>query len=409
LGPELIPRRGVPRVVFFLACWTLAASAQASYGQMRLDGVGLFLALALTVVYGLFVDIGLLAGLFRHRAGLIGGLFVAVAMIGVVAVMVVSPNERAGFFGGAPGGAPLVILLATGAVFFPFIVIAPFAQYRAPREEGRTPGWVFAWMALQPALLPAFFVLANTEEHFWKQEYAAAQAVGRDTRAGGFGLIETSADRRHERIWGTGWSYPWHLQSPSGYLPRRSGWIAGLAQGVDASAPIAANEPLSAPDRAMLRTLVERHFTGYAIPNIEAKLMWDALEPGNFSRQLAPRGLSEPGVVSEEVIPRLLVRLEQQGELRVCPGGHMMDADRALLNKIVLAKVRDYDEARQREARAAVEGKEVQREMSEAPAPYRFMWKAANALGNVSGARAVSAPDWSGYPQRVERLCRGPK
>ncbi|HKU46792.1 MAG TPA: hypothetical protein VJQ58_07895 [Burkholderiales bacterium] len=376
---------------------------------MRLDGIGLFLALALAVAYGVIVDIALLARLFRHRAALIGGLIVALAMVALVGVMVASPNERAGFFGGAPGGASLVILLATGAVFFPFMVIAPLAQYLAAGQGGRTPGWVFAWMALQPALLPAFFVLANSEEHFWKQEYAAAQAVGRDTRAGAFGVIGASADRHHERIWGTGWSYPWRLQPPGGYLPRRSGWIAGLARGVDASAPIAANEPLSEPDRAMLRTLVERHFTGYAIPNIEAKLIWDALEPGNFSRQLAPRGLSEPGVVSEEVIPQLLVRLEQQGELRVCPGGHMMDADRAVLNKIVLAKVRDYDEARQREARAAAASKEVEREMSEAPAPYRFMWKAANALGKASGAQDVKAPDWSGYPQRVEQLCRGPK
>ena len=185
MGAELILRR-VPatRLLFFLASWTLAACAHASYGQMRLDGIGLFLALALSVAYGVIVDIALLARLFRHRAVLIGGLVVAVAMVALVAVMVASPNERAGFFGGAPGGASLVVLLATGAVFFPFMVIAPLAQYRASRQ-GRAPGWVFAWMALQPALLPAFLVLANTEEHFWKQEYAAAQAVGRDTRAGG--------------------------------------------------------------------------------------------------------------------------------------------------------------------------------------------------------------------------------
>ena len=69
------------------------------------------------------------------------------------------------------------------------------------------------------------------------------------------------------------------LQSPGGYLPRRSGWIAGFARGVDASAPIAANEPLSEPDRAMLHTLVERHFIGYAIPNIEAKLIWMRSSP----------------------------------------------------------------------------------------------------------------------------------
>jgi hypothetical protein len=395
------------RALLFLAAWALVASAHASYGQMRLDGIGLLLAFALTVAYGVIVDIALLARAFRHRAALIGGLIVALAMIALVAGMIAAPNERAGFFGGAPGGASLVVLLATGAVFFPFMVIAPLAQYLASRQGRRAPRWVFAWMALQPALLPAFVLLANTEEHFWKQEYAAAQAVGRDARAGGFGVIGASADQHHDRIWGTGWTYPWHQQPPGGYLPRRSAWIAGLAQGVDASAPIAANAPLSEPDRAMLRALVERHFIGYAIPNIETKLIWDALEPGNFSRELAPRGLSEPGVVSEEVIALLLVRLEQHGEVRVCPGGRMVDADRAVLNKVVLAKVRDYDEARKRELRAEVAAKETDREISAAPAPYRFMWKAANALGKASGAQDVKAPDWSGYPQRVERICPG--
>jgi hypothetical protein len=182
--------------------------------------------------------------------------------------------------------------------------------------------------------------------------------------------------------------------------------MAGLAKGMDDSALIAANEPLSEPDRTVLRTLIERRFAGYATPKFNAKLIWDALEPGNFSRQLAPRGLNEPGVVSEEVIPLLLERLEEHGEARLCPGGRMMDADRAVLTQLVQTKARDYDEARKRELGADLEAKKLEREMSEAPAPYRLMWKAANALGNASGAQAVRVPDWSGYPQRVERLCR---
>ena len=93
----------------------------------------------------------------------------------------------------------------------------------------------------------AFLVLEKTEEHFWKQEYAAGQAVGREARAGGLGVIRESAEQQHERIWGTGWTYPWHQEPPSGYRARRSGWIAGLAKGVDDSALIAANEPLGEP------------------------------------------------------------------------------------------------------------------------------------------------------------------
>lgn len=376
---------------------------------MRLDGVGFFLAFALTVAYGVIVDIALLARIFRYRAALVRGLIVALVMIIVLASLAASPSERAGFFKGAPGGASLVVLLMTGAVFLPFIVIAPLAQYRAMRQGRRGPGWVTAWMAVQVALLPAFLVLANTEEHFWKRDYAAGQAVGREAKAGGLDVIRKSAEQKHERIWGTGWTYPWRLEPPSGYRARPSGWIAGLAKGMDDSTLIAANEPLSEPDRTMLRTLIERHFAGYAARNIHTKLIWDALEPGHFSRQLAPHGLNERGVVNEEVMPLLLERLEAYGELCLCPGGRMMDADRAVLNQLVLAKVRDYDEARRRELKAEVDAKKLEREMSEAPAPHRLIWKAAHALGTAYGGQPVGVPDWSSYPQRVERLCRRPE
>lgn len=401
--------RCLNQAVFLLASCALATAAHASYGQMRLDGIGFLLAFALTVAYGVIVDVALLARIFRYRAALVGGFIVALVMIILLVGLAASPSERAGFFKGAPGGASLVVLLMTGAVFLPFIVIAPLAQYRAMRQGRRWPGWVTAWMALQVALLPGFLVLANTEEHFWKQEYAAGQAVGREARAGGLGVIRESAEQQHERIWGTRWTYPWHQEPPSGYLARRSGWIAGLAKGVDDSALITANEPLGEPDRTVLRTLVERHFAGYAIRNINTKLIWDALEPGDFSRQLAPHGLNERGVVNEEVIPLLLDRLEEYGEARLCPGGRMMDADRAVLNQLVLAKVRDYDEANKRELKAELEAKKLEREMSEAPTPYRLIWKAAHALGNTYGGQPVRVPDWSRYPQRVERLCRGPQ
>ena len=172
---------------------------------MRLEGIGFLLAFMLTVAYGVIVDVALLARIFRYRAALVGGLIVALVMIILLIGLAASPSERAGFFNGAPGGASLVVLLMSGAVFLPFIVIAPLAQYRAMRQGRRWPGWVTAWMALQVALLPGFLVLANTEEHFWKQEYAAGQAVGREARAGGLGVIRENAEQQHERIWGTGW------------------------------------------------------------------------------------------------------------------------------------------------------------------------------------------------------------
>ena len=376
---------------------------------MRLEGLGFFLAFALTVAYGVIVDAALFARIFRYRTVLVGGLIVALVVIFLFLGLAASPNERAGFFKGAPGGASLVVLLMTSAVFLPFIVIAPLAQYRAMRHGRRWPGWVTVWMALQAALLPGFLVLANTEEHYWKQEYAAGYAVGRDAKAGGIGGIPELAEQQHERIWGTGWTYPWRQEPPSGYFARHSGWIAGLAKAMDNSALIAANEPLNEPDRTVLRRLIERHFASYAIPNINTKLIWDALEPGDFSRQLAPHGLNEQGVVSEEVIPLLLVRIEKDGGARLCPGGRMMDADRAVLKELVLAKVRIFDEAKKRELQAELDAKKRDAEMADAPAPYRLIWNGLGALTNAYRGQPVGVPDWDGYSRRVERLCRVPE
>ena len=400
---------GGHQAFFLLASLALATSAHASYGQMRLDGIELFLAFALIIVYGLIVDVALIARIFQYRAALVVGLVLALAITSLLLIQVAPPSVRAGFFKVHPGGWEQVVLVATSAVFLPFILIAPFVQYLAMREGRRWPVWITVGMVLQLALLPGFLVLANMEEHFWKQDYAAGQAVRREVRAGGLGGILELAEQRHERIWGTGWLYPWRQKAPSSFSYSRSAWKSGLAKSVDDSALIAANEPLGEPDRAALRTLIERDFAGYAVPNIRVKLIWDALEPGAFSKQLAPRGLNEPGVVSEELIPVLLERLEKYSPVRLCPAGRMLDADRILLNRLVLAKVGAYDEAKKRELDAELEAKKLEIEMSEAPFPYRLMWKAAHALGNEYGGQPVGVPDWSGYPQRVERLCRGPE
>ena len=392
---------------FLLASWALATSAHASYGQMRLDGIELFLAFALTVAYGLIVDLALLARLFQYRAALVVGFIVALVLTFLLLVQGAPPGERAGIFKVHPGGREQVVLVVTSAVFLPFILIAPFAQYRAMRHAAgagrvgspcgcscswrccrvssfsRTRKNVFGSGSTQPGRQWAVRLEQADLARYWN-------SLNNDMNASGAPDGPTLGGRSLRAVFFTG-------------IPRGSGvWH----NGVDDSALIAANERPSEPDRTVLRTLIERHF--YA-PSIRAKLIWDALEPGGFSRQLAPHGLNEQGVVSEEVIPLLLERLEKYGEARLCPGGRMMDADRAVLNELVLANVRKYDEAKKRELNAELEEKKRDLEMSEAPIPYRLIWKAASALGDAYGGRPVWVHDWGSYPQRVERLCRGPE
>ena len=355
---------------FLLAWLTLATSAHASYAQMRLDGLGLLLAFALAVACAVIVDIALFARLFRYRAAVVAGSIVALAAVFLLLSQVASPGERTGFFKGPPGGAALVVLAVTSAVVLPFLVVAPFAQYLYLRNGRRWPGWITAWMALQLSLLPGFLVLAGTEEFFWQREYRAGEAEGGAARAGGIGAVVERAEERRERIWGTGWRSPWQQDPATGSYVRANAWMLGVAKGLDASALVAANEPLGAPDRDALGTLTTRHFGAYGVPNIRARLLWDALEPGRFARVLAPNGLNETGVVGEEVIPVLLDRLERHGAPRLCPDGRMVDADRALLQALVLDKGR--------------------------------VW-------NVETRSHGMRPQWENFPQRIGRLCRGPE
>lgn len=336
---------------------------------MRLDGLGFLLAFALMVAYGVIVDVALFARLFKHRAGVVVGVIVALVVISLMLVLMAPPREQAGFFKGSAGGAPLVMLVLTGAIFLPFIVIAPIAQYRAMREGRRWPGWIGAWMILQVALVPGFLALEGADRYFWQRDYAVGHALGSRVTSGKLGEILQLADQRHERIWGMPWTYPWPQSTPPGAVPRASGWVAGLARSLDESELIASDEPLSDPDRFALMSLLERHLVAYAKPRINSKLLWDRLEPGNFSGQLAPAGVEDVGAVGEEVIVTLLDRLEKDTQARMCPGGQMMDADRALLHALVLKHGRRW---------------------------------------NADKRDYEMRPEWVDYPQRVERLCRNP-
>lgn len=356
----------------FLASWAMAACAHASYGQMKLNGAFLLLGFILVVLYALVLNLALIVGIFRFRVALVIGTVMSLSLAWLLLLACASPDERAGFFKMLSGGSGRVILVATGAVLLPFIVIAPYAQHLAARRGERLPRWMKAWMAAQLALLPAFIVLAFTERHFWRQEFEAARAQGERAKAGDMRRLLDDAERRHERIWGTGWHYPW-LQAPAGVsFGPQGGWTLGLALGVDASALIAADEPLAESDRVALRMLMDRRFAHYAVANIRARLVWDALVPGSFSTTIRPRQ------VSEDAIPALLDRFEKYGDGRICPDGRMADADRAALNALLLAKARGTD----------------------SNADYALL------LAKGAGSTRDVRPPWDDFLRRVERLCR---
>jgi hypothetical protein len=337
------------QVFLLLASWTFAASAHASFGSFGpWEGAALLLVFGLTLAYGFMVDLAVLVKAFRHRAAVVVALIVTLAVVLLLASLAASPPERAGFFKVFPSGSGPVVFALTSAVLIPFLFVAPIAQYQAMRDGRPSPAWLTLWMTLQPSLLPVFVILAFTNHYYWQGDYAAGIAEGRGARAGELGAMVEQAEQRRERIWGTGWTYP--SRDPA------SAWALGMAIGMDESALIATDEPLGASDRAALRTLVDRHLRSYAVPHVRAKLLWDTLEPGSFSATLDPR------LVYEETVPVLLERLEEYGEARLCPGRRMMDADRAALDALILAKGRAY----------------------------------------------AMRPPWDDYQQRGQRLCPGP-
>jgi hypothetical protein len=318
------------RLVLLTAAWTLAGVAHASYGQMRLEGVSLFLVFLAVVLCGLLVDALLWGKLFRHAAVAAIGTVAGVALAALLGILLAAPVERAGLFKGLSDSWGPVVFVVTAAIFLPFIVAAPVAQYASMRRAQPWPRWLAALMAMQLGLLPGFIVLAGTNEYFWQRDFAAARLEGSQVAAGGLGDLLERVQRQPVRIWGTGWHYPWPHDGTA-----RSSWKLGLALGLDAAAPIAASEPLGESDRAALLALMDRHFAGFAVPHIRSKLVWDALEPGGFAEQLMPRGLDDPGTAREEVLPALLERLERDGA-RLCPGGRMADADRAVLDALIV-------------------------------------------------------------------------
>jgi len=338
------------QLCLLLASWTLATSAHASFGSFGpWDGAALLLVFALTLAYGLLVDLIVLANLFRHRAAVIVACIATLAVVLPLATLAALPTERTAFFRVFFGGSGPIVFALTSAVLLPFLFVAPVAQYRAVSHGRPSPVWILRWMALQPALLAAFILLPVSNYYYGRADYTAGRDAGRTANAGQLSTLLERAGERRGRFWGTGW----HL-GPRGTA---SDWIAGLAIGIDASALIATNAPLSGSDRAALLALTEQYFSRYAVAHVRAKLLFDALEAGSLAASL------DPALISEETVPVLLERLEQDGEARLCPGGRMLDTDRAALRALVLAKgIDNYHEMR---------------------------------------------PTWAEYLQRSERLCSG--
>lgn len=355
------------RSIVVLASCALAAAAEASYAQMRLDGIGIFLALSLLAIWTAIVDIGLMVKLFRRRSILMGSLVLSFAVIALVFAAFASPSERTGFFKGSPGGAMLVIVIVTCIAFVPFIFLAPFAQYAAMQDDRRWPRWVPVWIVLQFLLLPLFIALDFADDYFWKREYAVGEAIGSAVQPGGLAGVLELADRQHERIWGTPFHLPWPPSTQSGVYPRISGWSAGMVKGLGSSVLFAGNDPMGASDRAALVQLTSRHLQFFSKPAIDARMLWDRLEPGNFTNVLMAGGELNPNVAPAETIPPLLERFEKYAEPRMCPDGRMLDQDRATLLKLVEKRGETWStETRKHSLRS----------------------------------------DWAEFPARIERLCR---
>ncbi len=316
-------RRITTALAVGLAC--CAPIAAASYAQMTLPGLAADILFVLIAAYALVVDVVLLCKGFRSRASVI--VAVLISLVLVLGLLAERHSVEAAFDNLAWNWQ--VMLLGASIVLVPLtILVAPVAQHlELHRQRPHRAVWVA--IAVHALLAGIAVTLTYFDDHpleSTRAEWKDLRKRGEQVAPGEVAVLRDAFDKRHS--WGS-------LES------------LHLLKGIESSALIHGGAPLSPEDRKALAALLERdraaarpkgagaHYYGF----IEAKLLWDTLEPGSVDRSI-PRGKALPVVYMLEFIDR-------HGPQRLCSVDGLADADRAALTRAltsgrgteVLAKV----------------------------------------------------------------------
>jgi hypothetical protein len=228
-------------------------AAWASYGNMRLDGVGFGLAiLALDAWALLLVLVVALGGTRRTPLAVIATVVTALLAAAVAATV----GDGRMVLGQRPlGGWAVFALLSTAAI--PALLAAPWLQW-ADRWRRAPALLAGAAVALVPAGTFLFLMLQQSEE-----ERVFAQ--GRALAPGTVQAHVTAARQAAARSW----------RSP--YLWNEDAEAKWLAIGLGQNALVDGPQPLSASDAAGLALVIAAARKSHVTGKLEGKLLWDRL------------------------------------------------------------------------------------------------------------------------------------
>jgi hypothetical protein len=300
--------------VFCAFCAMYPSPASASYGNMHLN-LATFFSLALIGAYTILVDVALLLKLFRSMICV--GFSSIVSMILITVLIVTWDDPR--FFSSIGSWGIFSLTLP------PFILFAPLVQYQTLNRYSRsarakyfgTVGMNLV-IALQVAAPVAFLTFDAAYMANYGHRMDNLRAQGNQAKPG-----EVKEILRQQTM-GT---------SEAGQV----------LQGLNSSSLVGASAPLTSSDRdALFAAVAETVHHGYArYPHIETKLVWDTLDAGHVGDRLAQGTLADLFLtgrngpdVSFRLLPDLVAYIEKDASRRLCPGGRMLEEDRAALDSL---------------------------------------------------------------------------
>ena len=301
--------------VFCAFCAMYPLPASASYGNMHLN-LATFFALVLIGAYTLLVDVALLLKLFRSIVWV--GISSIISMILITVLIVTWDDPR--FFSRLGSWEIFSLTLP------PFVLFAPLVQYLTLNRYARSARATYFGtvgmnlvIALQVATPVAFLAFDAAYMANYGRRMDNLRAQGKQAKPG------EVKELLQQQTMGT---------SEAGEV----------LQGLSSSSIVSGSAPLVPGDRdALFAAVAETVHHGYArYPHIETKLVWDTLEAGHVGDRLANgpfadlllTGRNGPDTTFR-LLPDLLESyIEKDASRRLCPGGRMLEEDRAALDSL---------------------------------------------------------------------------
>ena len=294
--------------------------------------------------YAIIVDIALIFKIFRSREFVwISRVFSLSLVVGLVLFW----DEPKFFSYYDPFQSPSIlwwfVFWSVGFLIL-FVILAPVAQYESLQQKNSSPKYILWIIAFQISLPFLFLGLEETENYYWKKEFSLGKKQGLQVGRGGVQKMLDLAAQKRNRLWGTGIYFPGSdNRNPRSFpLKNSQGYAYGVMEGIDDSALVRRGEALLPIDREAFERLQalskKNSYSGVKITTqIKIKLLWDKLEAGNVDEKIK-ENIPNMEVGDNEALLVFVEYIKKYGHEKFCPAGHLLEEDRAALNKFLNLK-----------------------------------------------------------------------